>query len=79
MNKLIFQIGLLAFLISTVIFGTEDYPLIDTIARAFMVFIAVIVTTACVLTVSVVAASRQEPAGQEEHRPAPKTAHPRSS
>lgn len=43
MNKLIFQIGILAFFISAVIFGVQEFSLFDTLARAFIVFIAVVI------------------------------------
>ncbi|MCX7984354.1 MAG: hypothetical protein N3A63_05580 [Bacteroidetes bacterium] len=42
MNKLIFQIGILAFFISIVIFGVQQFSLFDTLARAFIVFITVV-------------------------------------
>ena len=58
MNKLIFQFGMLAFLIALVVFGTEHYSLVDTVARAFIVFIGVVITSASVLTVGVFIATR---------------------
>lgn len=42
MNKIIFQVGLLAFCISTVIFSVLGLPLLEVIAKAFIVFIAAI-------------------------------------
>lgn len=43
MNKLVFQIGILAFFISAVIFGVQEFSLFDTLARAFLVFITVVI------------------------------------
>lgn len=68
MNKLIFQFGLLAFLIALVVFGTEHYSLIDTVSRAFIVFIGVVLASASVLTVGVFIATKgkdAEPAGEQ--------------
>lgn len=49
MNKIIFQIGLLAFCISTVVFSVFGAPLLEVIAKAFIVFIAAIVGMIAVL------------------------------
>jgi len=43
MNKIIFQVGLLAFCISTVVFSVLGSPLLEVLAKAFIVFIAAIV------------------------------------
>lgn len=42
MTRVMFQIGLLAFFVSAVIFGTQGLALMDMIARAFIVFVAVV-------------------------------------
>jgi hypothetical protein len=42
MAKLIFQVGLLAFFTSAVVFGLQDYALFDVILRAFIVCVGVI-------------------------------------
>lgn len=42
MNKIIFQVGLLSFCISAVVYASLDMPLIDVIARAFIVYITTI-------------------------------------
>jgi hypothetical protein len=52
MNKIIFQIGLLAFFASSVVFGSQGLNLIDTISRAFLVFIATILASTIVIVVS---------------------------
>jgi Na+/pantothenate symporter len=43
MNKIIFQIGLLVFCVSVVVFTTLGNDVVDVIARSFIVFIASIV------------------------------------
>ncbi|MBK7258337.1 MAG: hypothetical protein IPI01_11160 [Ignavibacteriae bacterium] len=52
MTKVMFQIGLLAFFVSAVIFGTQGAPVMDAIARAFIVFIAVVAGQVVVLVVA---------------------------
>ena len=52
MNKTIFQIGLLAFCVSTVVFATQGISLIETIARSFIVFMVVVCAIAVVLVIS---------------------------
>jgi len=41
MNKLIFQVGLLAFFISLAVFSLQSIPLFEAIVRSFIVFVAV--------------------------------------
>ncbi len=54
MNKIIFQIGLLAFCISTVAFSVFGSPLLEVIAKSFMVFIAAIIGMLAVLFASAI-------------------------
>ncbi len=66
MNKIIFQIGILAFFVSAVIFGVQEFSLFDTIVRAFVVFMAVeLIGTAVVL----VMAYLQSKHSQDEDKP----------
>jgi hypothetical protein len=74
-NKLIFQVGLLAFFIATVAFGLQHNSLLDTISRAFIVFISVVVTMAGVLVLGIVFASKNKPVRQEERPAPPKSVH----
>ncbi|HUI64814.1 MAG TPA: hypothetical protein VL126_08225 [Bacteroidota bacterium] len=60
MNKIIFQLGLLAFCVSAVFFGTQEMTLMETIARAFIVFIAVVCVIAGSLLVSSMIVSKEE-------------------
>lgn len=41
MNKIIFQIGMLSFFVTSVVFGLQGFSLFETITRAFIVFIGV--------------------------------------
>lgn len=52
MTKVMFQIGLLAFFVSAVIFGTQGLSLMDMVARSFIVFIAVVAGQVLVLVVA---------------------------
>lgn len=42
MNKIIFQVGLLAFCISAVVYAIQDMSFLDVLARAFIVFMVTI-------------------------------------
>jgi cation transporter-like permease len=52
MNKTIFQIGLLAFCIATVVFGTQGLGVIETVSRSFIVFMVVVCSIAVMLVIS---------------------------
>lgn len=52
MNKIIFQIGLLAFFVCIVIFSSQEGSILDAISRSFLVFIGVVLFAAVVLGVS---------------------------
>ena len=60
MNKIIIQLGILAFCVSAVVFGTQDMRLIDTVARSFIVFVAVIAVAAGVIIASSMFATKRE-------------------
>lgn len=53
MNKIIFQLGLLAFFVSIVFFASQNHPMLDTIARSFIIFVGVVFFVAMVVAVSV--------------------------
>jgi predicted membrane channel-forming protein YqfA (hemolysin III family) len=42
MNKIIYQIGLLAFFVCVVLFGSQMSSLLDAIVRSFLVFVGVV-------------------------------------
>ncbi len=50
MSKIIFQVGLLVFLVSIVFFGIQGFDLLETVSRSFLMFIAVMVTAGILLT-----------------------------
>ena len=64
MNKIIFQIGMLGFCVSAVLFGTQGLSLMETVARAFIVFITVVCAIAVVLLMSSLIVSKEK--GAEE-------------
>jgi hypothetical protein len=58
MTKVMFQVGLLAFFIAAILFGTQGMPLMDMILRAFIVFIATVLVQAIIF---VMVASMKSP------------------
>jgi hypothetical protein len=58
MNKIIFQIGALAFCISLVAFGAEGYGMMDMFYRAFIVFVGVVLMCAILYTIGSMASAR---------------------
>ncbi len=49
MKTVVFELGLLAFFVSAVVFGSQGASLFDVIARAFIVFIGVELAATTVL------------------------------
>ncbi len=66
MNKIIFQIGLLAFCVCVVLFGTQMSSLLDAIVRSFLVFIGVILLALMVVGVSALFSSHERTAQEDE-------------
>jgi hypothetical protein len=60
MNKIIFQIGMLGFCVAAVLFGTQGMSLMETVARAFIVFIAVVCAIAVLLLMSSLVVSKDK-------------------
>jgi Na+-transporting NADH:ubiquinone oxidoreductase subunit NqrD len=58
MNKVIFQIGILAFCVSIVAFGAQQMALMQTLSRSFIVFVGVVVT--CVILYTITAATMEK-------------------
>jgi hypothetical protein len=73
MTRVIFQIGLLAFCVAAVVFGLELQDILEVVARAFIVFIAVI---GAMMVILLVGASFHRQAPQEA---APHAAHSRTA
>jgi len=51
-TKVIFQIGLLAFCVAAVYFGLQESDLLAVVARAFIVFIAVVCSMMVMLLIT---------------------------
>ena len=67
MTKILFQIGLLAFFVSSVVFGLQGIPIFDTITRAFVVFIGTVLIGALVLILTSRIAVAGIKSGEEEN------------
>ena len=78
MNKVIFQIGLLAFFVATVVFGTEGHPLLGILSRAFVVFIGVILSLGGILAAGIFLASQEQSLPKVEPRAPGKPTQPAS-
>ncbi|MEI7907531.1 MAG: hypothetical protein WCI84_09285 [Bacteroidota bacterium] len=42
MNKIIFQVGLLAFCVSAVVYAIQEMSFLDVLARSFIIFLVTI-------------------------------------
>ena len=58
MNRTIFEIAILAFCVSVVLFGAEGHSVLDTVSRSFLVFVAVVVLIIIALVVALIVAER---------------------
>ncbi len=76
MTRVIFQIGLLAFCVAAVIFGLGQTDVLEVVARAFIVFIAVVCAFVLVL---LVAASFRQPQDQQPQEAAPQAARSKTA
>jgi hypothetical protein len=76
MNKIIFQIGLLAFFASSVLFNSQGLDLLDVVSRGFLVFVAVVVLSAIALLAGsmMLVNKKTDAGGQGERQPAAKPA-----
>ena len=74
MSKTIFKLGLLSFFVATVVFGTENHSLIETLSRAFVVFIGVVVSLAGILAAGYFLAGQTPPRPKEDLRNPAKSA-----
>ena len=57
-NKIIFQIGVLAFCVTAVFLGIQNLSLMETISRSFIVFVGAILTVALLLIAGSMFAAR---------------------
>jgi hypothetical protein len=68
-NKIIFQIGLLAFCVSAVIFATERMHLVEAVSRSFIVFVGVVLVSAAALMVVSTVGKKHTDAGSPQAPP----------
>ena len=71
MKTIVFEVGLLGFFVSAVVFGAEGVPLFDVIARAFIVFIGIELAATTVLAL-VMARPAQRPGEMNAETEQPK-------
>ena len=60
-NKVIFQIGVLAFCVTAVFLGIQNLSLMETISRSFIVFVGATLTVALVLIAGSMFATKDSP------------------
>lgn len=60
-NKIIFQIGVLAFCVTAVFLGIQNLSLMETISRSFIVFVGAVLTVAFVLIAGSMFATKDVP------------------
>jgi purine-cytosine permease-like protein len=51
-NKIILQLGVLAFCVTVVFLGIQNVSLVETVTRSFIVFVGVVLTVAMALIAS---------------------------
>jgi len=49
MNKIVFQIGILGFCVSAVVFGGSGGSVLDIVSRSFIVFVGIVLAAVVVL------------------------------
>lgn len=60
MNKIIFQVGLLSFCVSVVIFSILGNDMLDVVSKSFIVFIAAIVTMVGIIVAASMLSEKQK-------------------
>ncbi|MBP9212785.1 MAG: hypothetical protein KBF97_08280 [Bacteroidetes bacterium] len=60
MNKIIFQVGLLSFCVSVVIFSILGNDMLDVVSKSFIVFIAAIVTMVGIVVAASMLSEKQK-------------------
>jgi hypothetical protein len=71
MTKVMFQVGLLGFFVSTIFFGTRGMPLMDMVLRSFIVFIGVVLSQTAIFVMVASMKSTKKHAHEK-----PQEAHP---
>jgi hypothetical protein len=77
MNKIIFQIGLLLFFVSIVLFSLSGGEILDVVMRAFIVFIGATGVMGLVGFLSLIFS--QQARNQRDHRNAPQISETKAS
>lgn len=67
MKSIIFEIGLLAFFVSAVAFGSQGSSLFETISRAFIVFVCVELTATAALAIASSGDNHTKAGEQQNH------------
>lgn len=65
MNKIIFQVGMLAFCVSVVIFSTLGDEVLNVVSKSFIVFIAAIVAMVGVITATSLLSVKEKTSPEE--------------
>jgi hypothetical protein len=75
-NKIIFQLGVLAFCVTAVFLGLQNVSLMDTISRSFIVFVGVILTVMLALSAGSMFLTKKRVEGELHGDGERKTARP---
>jgi len=75
MKTVVFEVGLLGFFVSAVVFGAEGVTLFDVIARAFIVFIGIELAATTVLAL-IMSRPGERPAEAQSESDQPKRHNP---
>lgn len=51
MNRLIFQLGILGFCVSAVIFGANGGTLVEIVSRSFLVFVGIVLAAVMIVVI----------------------------
>lgn len=70
MNKIIFQIGLLVFCVSVVIFAVMGNGMMEVLAKSFIVFIAAIVTVVGIVVGASMLSEKEKQEPESQSTPA---------
>jgi hypothetical protein len=71
MNKVIFQIGALAFCISIVALGVQGSGMMEMISRSFIVFVGVVIMCAILYTIGSMVSDRSGKVNAPQEGPQP--------
>jgi hypothetical protein len=78
-NKVIFQLGVLAFCVTAVFLGLQNVSLMDTISRSFIVFVGVILTVMLALSAGSMFLTRKHVESEHQGESDRKVARPEAA